>query len=256
MLIVLSCCCRLLLRPPSAALPCAFRPYEQPPESSCIERGLMTRRQWPRCAWCRHSRLLKVQSRARQSGWHCPRPGANNRPARGSTAHGRHGGRRRRAGAHSSLRLPMDLHAYSWPLALCTARRVVPNCPRPSTRPRVYTVHTSCARIIQKLGGIVQMWGEGCGPAAPPAPEHAGQRIHAARVRRAHIPNCIQMWTSRTARGRARGPTRTQRACPARLHPPRVRHLQGGPALAGLCAARRARAAQLLRASSCAHACD
>ncbi len=63
------------------------------------------------------------------------------------------------------------------------------------------------------------------------------------------------MWTSRTARGRARGPTRTQRACPARLHPPHVRHLQGRPALAGLCAARRARAAQLLRASSCAHAC-
>jgi len=112
----------------------------------------------------------------------------------------------------------------------------VPNCPRPSTRPSVYTVHTSCARIHLKYGGD-------CGPPVPPAPEHAAQRMHAVRVLRARIPDRRKLWTGRTARARARGPTRTQCACPARPHPPRVRHLQDRPALADSSAARRTRCA-------------
>ena len=46
--------------------------------------------------------------------------------------------------AHVSLRFEMDLQASCSPVSLSSASLVVPNCPRPKTRPRVYKAVTSC----------------------------------------------------------------------------------------------------------------
>ncbi len=46
--------------------------------------------------------------------------------------------------AHVSLRFEMDLQANCSPVSLSSASLVVPNWPRPKTRPRVYNAVTSC----------------------------------------------------------------------------------------------------------------
>ena len=42
-----------------------------------------------------------------------------------------------KVGAYVSFRLEIDLQAYSLPVLFSIASRVVPNCPRPNTFPRV-----------------------------------------------------------------------------------------------------------------------
>jgi len=50
--------------------------------------------------------------------------------------------------AHVSLRFEMDLQANCSPVSLSSASLVVPNCPRPKTRPRVYNAVTSCGSNV------------------------------------------------------------------------------------------------------------
>ena len=52
------------------------------------------------------------------------------------------------ATAHVSLRFEMDLQASCSPVSLSSASLVVPNCPRPKTRPRVYNAVTSCGSNV------------------------------------------------------------------------------------------------------------
>ena len=53
-----------------------------------------------------------------------------------------------RVTAHVSLRFEMDLQASCSPVSLSSASLVVPNCPRPKTRPRVYNAVTSCGSNV------------------------------------------------------------------------------------------------------------
>ncbi len=53
-----------------------------------------------------------------------------------------------RVTAHVSLRFEMDLQASCSPVSLSSASLVVPNCPRPKTRPRVYNAVTSCGSDV------------------------------------------------------------------------------------------------------------
>ena len=55
-----------------------------------------------------------------------------------------------------SLRLEMDLQARCSPVPLSSARRVVPNWPRPSTLPSVYSWVTSCRR--RSATGLRVVW--------------------------------------------------------------------------------------------------
>ncbi len=61
-----------------------------------------------------------------------------------STLHGNAQNVASRVSAHVSLRFEMDLQANCSPVSLSSASLVVPNCPRPKTRPRVYNAVTSC----------------------------------------------------------------------------------------------------------------
>ncbi len=53
-----------------------------------------------------------------------------------------------RVTAHVSLRFEIDLQASCSPVSLSSASLVVPNCPRPKTRPRVYNAVTSCGSKV------------------------------------------------------------------------------------------------------------
>lgn len=53
-----------------------------------------------------------------------------------------------RVTTHVSLRFEMDLQASCSPVSLSSASLVVPNWPRPKTRPRVYKAVTSCGSNV------------------------------------------------------------------------------------------------------------
>jgi len=55
-----------------------------------------------------------------------------------------------------SLALAMDLQAKLRPLVLHSTRRVIPNCPSPSTLPTVYPVPEIPRLHVQKLPGAPQ----------------------------------------------------------------------------------------------------